>query len=276
MTATGPIPGAAAELAVEVRDLHKDYALPRESLWRKPPQVHALRGVSLSIEKGRSFGIVGESGSGKSTLARLVMGLEAPTRGSVRVLGHDINEIAREDLRRLRRNFQMVFQDPFGSLDPRQKVGRIVAEPMDALERLSPSEREGRVAEVLEAVGLKAADTGKYPHEFSGGQRQRIAIARALATRPAIIVADEPVSALDVSVQAQVLNLLQDLQDEFGITYLLISHDLAVVEYVCDVVAVMHDGLIVEHGAAEQIFTDPQHDYTKALLAAVPNIAPAA
>jgi peptide/nickel transport system ATP-binding protein len=270
MTAATPDASATREPVVEVTGLYKDYALPRESLLRKPPMVHALRGVSFSIQPGRSYGVVGESGSGKSTLARLVMGLETPTRGTVRVLSHDINAMERQDLRRLRRNFQMVFQDPFGSLDPRQKVGRIVAEPLDALERLTGSERQHRVVEALEAVGLKGADTGKYPHEFSGGQRQRIAIARALSTRPALIVADEPVSALDVSVQAQVLNLLQDLQDEFGITYMLISHDLAVVEYVCDEVAVMHDGLIVERGAAEQIFTSPQHDYTKTLLAAVP------
>ena len=270
MSAATPDASATREPVVEVTGLYKDYALPRESLLRKPPMVHALRGVSFSIQPGRSYGVVGESGSGKSTLARLVMRLETPSRGTVRVLGFDINAMERENLRRLRHNFQMVFQDPFGSLDPRQKVGRIVAEPLDALERLAGSERRNRVVEALEAVGLKAADTGKYPHEFSGGQRQRIAIARALSTRPALIVADEPVSALDVSVQAQVLNLLQDLQDEFGITYMLISHDLAVVEYVCDEVAVMHDGLIVEHGVAEQIFTNPKHHYTKALLAAVP------
>jgi peptide/nickel transport system ATP-binding protein len=169
----------------------------------------------------------------------------------------------------------MVFQDPFGSLDPRQKVGRIVGEPMDALERVSSDERRVRVVEALEAVGLKAIDTDKYPHEFSGGQRQRIAIARALITRPALIVADEPVSALDVSVQAQVLNLLHDLQEEFNVTYMLISHDLAVVEYVCDEVAVMSEGKIVEHGPTEQIFSDPRHEYTRTLLDAVPQVAPA-
>ncbi len=266
---------SGGETVVEVFDLHKHYTLPKESLFQPAPRVHALNGVSFSIKAGRSFGVVGESGCGKSTLARAVMGLEVPTSGRVVFRGHDVNAIGREELRQLRRNFQMVFQDPFGSLDPRQKVGRIVAEPMDALERVSSEERRGRVVEALEAVGLKSIDTDKYPHEFSGGQRQRIAIARALITRPALIVADEPVSALDVSVQAQVLNLLQDLQDEFGVTYMLISHDLAVVEYVCDEVAVMSEGKIVEHGPTEQIFSDPQHEYTRTLLDAVPQITAA-
>ncbi len=271
---TQPGANGGGETVVEVSDLHKHYTLPKESLFRAAPTVSALNGVSFSIKTGRSFGVVGESGCGKSTLARAVMGLEVPTSGHVRFRGHDINAIGREELRQLRRNFQMVFQDPFGSLDPRQKVGRIIGEPMDALERVSSDERRGRVVEALEAVGLKAIDTDKYPHEFSGGQRQRIAIARALITRPALIVADEPVSALDVSVQAQVLNLLHDLQDEFNVTYMLISHDLAVVEYVCDEVAVMSEGKIVEHGPTEQIFSDPRHEYTRTLLDAVPQIAP--
>ena len=205
--------GEAAPL-VEVRDLHKEYLLPRDSLLAPPRRVHAVRGVSFDVQAGRNLGVVGESGCGKSTLARAVMGLEVPTRGRVRVLGTDVTIVDDLRHRHLRRNFQMVFQDPFGSLDPRQKVARIVAEPL-ALERLGRDESRERVIEVLEAVGLKASDTDKYPHEFSGGQRQRIAIARALVTRPALIVADEPVSALDVSVQAQVLNLLEDLRGEF-------------------------------------------------------------
>ena len=270
-----PPTNGGGDAVVEVIDLHKHYTLPRESLFHPAPQVFAVNGVSFSIKAGRSFGVVGESGCGKSTLARAIMGLEVPTQGSVLFRGQDINAISREELRRLRRNFQMVFQDPFGSLDPRQKVGRIVAEPLAALERASPEERHERVVGALEAVGLKAIDVNKYPHEFSGGQRQRIAIARALITRPALIVADEPVSALDVSVQAQVLNLLQDLQDEFNVTYMLISHDLAVVEYVCDEVAVMNEGKIVEHGSTEQIFSDPQHAYTRTLLDAVPQITAA-
>jgi ABC-type oligopeptide transport system ATPase subunit len=265
-------PPKGADTVVAVENVHKHYTLPRETLWQPPAKVHAVNGVSFTIEKGRSFGVVGESGCGKSTLARCVMGLETLTQGAVRFRGQDINTLAREDLRQTRRHFQMVFQDPFGSLDPRMKVARIVAEPIEALEDTRLDERRARVIDVLRAVGLKESDTDKYPHEFSGGQRQRIAIARALITRPALIVADEPVSALDVSVQAQVLNLLQDLQDEFGVTYLLISHDLAVVKFVCDEVAVMNDGVFVERGPTEEIFANPQHDYTKTLLAAVPHI----
>ena len=258
---------------VAVDNVHKHYTLPRETLWQPSGKVQAINGVSFTIKKGRSFGVVGESGCGKSTLARCVMGLESLTRGSVSFRGRNIHDLPLEDLRQLRRHFQMVFQDPFGSLDPRQKIHRIVAEPVEALESTTRDERRSRVIEVLNAVGLKESDTDKYPHEFSGGQRQRIAIARALITRPALIVADEPVSALDVSVQAQVLNLLQDLQDEFGVTYLLISHDLAVVKFVCDEVAVMNEGVFVERGPTEEIFANPQHDYTKTLLSAVPQIA---
>ena len=262
--------GAGGEAAplVEVRDLHKEYLLPRDSLFGPPRRVEALRGVSFDLRAGRNLGVVGESGCGKSTLARAVMGLEPPTRGRVRVLGADVTTIDAPRRRHLRRRFQMVFQDPFGSLDPRRKVARIVAEPL-ALERIGREESRDRVVEVLEAVGLKASDTDKYPHEFSGGQRQRIAIARALVTRPAFIVADEPVSALDVSVQAQVLNLLEDLREAFGVTYMLISHDLAVVQYVCEEVMVMNAGRVVEHGRTGDIFAAPRHDYTRMLLDAV-------
>jgi peptide/nickel transport system ATP-binding protein len=252
---------------LEVRDLVKRYHLPRESLLEPAPVVEALRGVSFTVHAGRSLGIVGESGSGKSTLARLVMALEAPTEGRVQVLGRDLNALSPAELIAARRDFQMVFQDPYGSLDPRQRVERIVAEPLIGVRE--PDARQ-RVAAALDAVGLRATDADKYPHEFSGGQRQRIAIARALITRPRLIVADEPVSALDVSVQAQVLNLLADLQAEFGITYLFISHDLAVIDHVCDEVAVMQAGRIVEQGATEQVLHRPSHVYTRSLLAAVP------
>ena len=265
---TGAMSGGDASPLVEVRDLHKEYLLPRDSLLAPPRRVHALRGVSFDLRAGHNLGVVGESGCGKSTLARAVMGLETPTRGRVRVLGTDVTTVDDPRHRHLRRNFQMVFQDPFGSLDPRQKVARVVAEPL-VLERIGRAESRERVVEVLEAVGLKASDTDKYPHEFSGGQRQRIAIARALVTRPALIVADEPVSALDVSVQAQVLNLLEDLREEFGVTYMLISHDLAVVQYVCEEVMVMNAGLVVEHGRTDDIFAAPRHDYTRTLLDAV-------
>jgi peptide/nickel transport system ATP-binding protein len=257
-----------------VENLVKRYTLPRESLFRAAPVVEALRGVSFTVQAGRSLGIVGESGSGKSTLARQVMALEAPTEGRVSLLGRDLHALSPTELRGARRDFQMVFQDPYGSLDPRQRVGRIVAEPLIGVDA---NATRARVAESLDAVGLRATDADKYPHEFSGGQRQRIAIARALITRPKLIVADEPVSALDVSVQAQVLNLLADLQQQFGVTYLFISHDLAVVDHVCDDVAVMRSGLIVEYGPTEQVLQRPAHEYTRALLAAMPEVlAPAA
>jgi peptide/nickel transport system ATP-binding protein len=259
---------------LEVRNLVRHYALPRESLFAPAPRVHALNGVTLRVESGKSLGIVGESGSGKSTLARVVMALEPPTAGSVRLLGRDLHALPRAELRAARRDFQMVFQDPYGSLDPRLTVERIVAEPLAALGPLAAQARRERVAEMLASVSLRAADMDKYPHEFSGGQRQRIAIARALITRPKLIVADEPVSSLDVSVQAQVLNLLQDLQEQFGVTYLLISHDLAVVDHVCDEVAVMYRGRIVEQGAAATLFRAAAHPYTRALLEAVPQPVP--
>ncbi|TWO70359.1 ATP-binding cassette domain-containing protein [Caenimonas sedimenti] len=258
---------------LQVENLVRHYTMPREKLFGPPPMVEALNGVSFTIESGRSLGIVGESGSGKSTLARLVMALDKPTSGKVTLLGRDLNALPTEELRLARRDFQMVFQDPYGSLDPRQKVQRIVCEPLSA-QGVSRDEQQQRASEVLQAVGLRPNDLGKYPHEFSGGQRQRIAIARALVTRPRLIVADEPVSALDVSVQAQVLNLMQDLQQEFGITYMLISHDLAVVHHLCDDVAVLWQGRIVEQGPPERLFTAAEHPYTRTLLEAVPQAEP--
>ncbi len=255
---------------LRVEDLAREYTLPRERLLQAPPKVKALQGVSFTLEAGRSLGIVGESGSGKSTLARLVMGLDRPTAGRVLMQGRDLHALPPKELRQARRDFQMVFQDPYGSLDPRQTVARIVAEPLQAQGEVTREQQRGRAAEVLESVGLRATDLDKYPHEFSGGQRQRIAIARALVTRPRLIVADEPVSALDVSVQAQVLNLMQDLQAQFGVTYLLISHALAVVHHLCDEVAVLWQGRIVEQGPPQQLFRSPQHPYTRTLLEAVP------
>jgi peptide/nickel transport system ATP-binding protein len=255
---------------LEVKDLVRRYTLPRESVFRPPGEVFALNGVSVQVMPGRSLGVVGESGSGKSTFARVVMALERPTSGSVSVLGRDLHQLPADELRRARRDFQMVFQDPYGSLDPRQTVARIVAEPLTALGRIDRAALRERVAPVLRQVGLRDADMDKYPHEFSGGQRQRIAIARALITQPKLIVADEPVSALDVSVQAQVLNLLEDLQEQFGLSYVLISHDLAVVDYLCDAVVVMYLGRIVEQGTPEDLFEQCAHPYTRALLEAVP------
>jgi peptide/nickel transport system ATP-binding protein len=261
---------------LQVHGLVKHYVLPRAHLLAAPPVVPALQGVSFSLQAGRSLGVVGESGSGKSTLARLVMALEAPTAGTVRLAGQDLHALDAAALRRARAGFQMVFQDPFGSLDPRQTVGRIVAEPLAAQGRSSRAEQTERAGAMLDAVGLRASDVSKYPHEFSGGQRQRIAIARALVTEPKLIVADEPVSALDVSVQAQVLNLMQDLQDRLGITYLFISHDLAVVDLVCDEVIVLYQGRVVEQGTPAQLFQSAAHPYTRALMDAVPRARPGA
>ena len=264
-------PGSAL---LEVKDLVREYTLPREHLFQPPGKVHALNGVTFSVASGRSLGVVGESGSGKSTLARLVMALDKPTAGTVHVLGRNLHELAPAPLREARRDFQMVFQDPYGSLDPRQTVERIVTEPLQAQGDTTRAEQKEQAGQVLAQVGLRPADLGKYPHEFSGGQRQRIAIARALITRPRLIVADEPVSALDVSVQAQVLNLMQDLQQEFGITYMLISHDLAVVNHLCDEVVVLYQGRIVERGSPAELFRHAQHPYTQSLVGAVPQVQP--
>ena len=258
-----------------VQDLVKHYRLPRERLLAASPKVHALEGLSFSLAHGRSLGVVGESGSGKSTLARLVMALEAPTAGRVLLAGQDLHALAPAGLRAARDKLQMVFQDPYGSLDPRRTVLHTVSEPLRLLHGAGAAEQRERAAEALDAVGLGCDALAKYAHEFSGGQRQRIAIARALITRPKLIVADEPVSALDVSVQAQVLNLMQDLRDRFGLALLLISHDLAVVDMVCDEVIVLYQGRIVEQGSPVTLFRQAAHPYTRALLQAVPSVMPA-
>ncbi|MFG2029230.1 ATP-binding cassette domain-containing protein [Streptomyces sp. NPDC048825] len=268
----GPRSPTAHVDAISVRDVTRDYRRPRTSLLRPSPPVHALRGVSFAIPQGQRFGIVGESGCGKSTLLRILAGLDRPTSGSVAIDGRDITGLRERQLRFVRERLQLVFQDPMSSLDPRMRVGDIVAEPLVA--QGHPNRRE-RVAELLEAVGLRADAADRYPHQFSGGQRQRISIARALAPRPKIIVADEPVSALDVSVRAQVLNLIADLVDELSLTLVFVSHDLSVVRHVCDRVAVMHDGQIVETGPTEQVYEEPQHSYTRSLIAAVPTLSKA-
>jgi peptide/nickel transport system ATP-binding protein len=266
-----PMLNPAAPL-LQVKQLGRRFALPRAQLWGAAPSLQALADVSFTLQAGKSLGVVGESGSGKSTLARLVMALDTPTTGQVLFQGQDIHQLAPAQLRSLRGGFQMVFQDPYGSLDPRQKVLNIVTEPIQSgfVRSDGRSELRDRAAQALSEVGLRAADLDKYPHEFSGGQRQRIAIARALITRPALIVADEPVSALDVSVQAQVLNLMMDLQDRYGLSYLFVSHDLAVVNLMCDDLMVLQNGHVVEHGSAEQIFGQAEHPYTRALISAVP------
>ena len=257
---------------LEVRQLGRRFVMPRSAMWGPASSLQALSDVSLSLKAGKSLGIVGESGSGKSTLARLVMALDQPTEGQVLFNGVDVHKAGTSQLRHLRSGFQMVFQDPYGSLDPRQKVLSIVTEPIQTLAKPSDgrSTLRDRAAEALSEVGLRTADLDKYPHEFSGGQRQRIAIARALITRPALIVADEPVSALDVSVQAQVLNLMMDLQDRYGLSYLLVSHDLAVVNLMCDDVLVLQSGQVVEQGPAAHIFQHAEHPYTRMLISAVP------
>ena len=267
-------PAGAHPPLLQVTQLVRHYPLPRTHLFQPAQQVQALQGVDLTVAAGQSLGIVGESGSGKSTLARLVMALDTPTSGTVHLLGRNLHALPAAELRHARRDFQMVFQDPYGSLDPHHTVQRIVTEPLQAQGATSRAEQREQAAQVLEQVGLRSTDLGKYPHEFSGGQRQRIAIARALITRPRLIVADEPVSALDVSVQAQVLNLMQDLQQQFGITYLLISHDLAVVNHLCDEVVVLYQGRIVERGTPQELFYNAQHPYTRALVNAVPRIEP--
>jgi peptide/nickel transport system ATP-binding protein len=269
-----PLTAAPMAPLLCAEDLGKVYRLPRKSLLSPAPVVQALHGVGFELHAGRSLGVVGESGSGKSTLARLVMALEAPSVGRVHFDGRELIRLPAAELRRARTDLQMVFQDPYGSLDPRRTVLQTVSDPLRLLpEALSPEARRVRAVQALAEVGLREADLAKYPHEFSGGQRQRIAIARALITRPRLIVADEPVSALDVSVQAQVLNLLADLQAAHGLSYLFISHDLAVVQWVCDDVLVLQGGRVVERGPTEQVFGDPQHAYTRRLLAAVPGAA---
>ncbi|MBT5546435.1 MAG: ABC transporter ATP-binding protein [Desulfobacula sp.] len=260
---------------VKIEGVYKDYQLPKKYLFEKAPVFRALHGINLELQKGTSFGIVGESGCGKSTLARIVMALDEPTFGKVFFDGQDLFNMPKKELRHLRRNFQMVFQDPYGSLNPRKNILGIVAEPLDTLkEKLSFAQKKERVAKILVEVGLNATDTDKFPHEFSGGQRQRIAIARALITRPSLIVADESVSALDVSVQAQVLNLMMDLQEKYKLTYMFISHDLSVVEYVTDQVAVIYMGQIVEQATTRALFQKPLHPYTQTLLMAVPDVNP--
>jgi oligopeptide transport system ATP-binding protein len=234
--------------------------------------VHAVDGVSLEVRRGETLGIVGESGCGKSTLGRLLVRLHEPTRGTVRFDGTDITALSRRQLRPYRREMQMIFQDPYASLNPRKRVGQIVEDPFRIHRTLSTKQIRRRVQELLEVVGLSPDHINRYPHEFSGGQRQRIGVARALALNPQLIVADEPVSALDVSIQAQVINLLDDLQDEFDLTYVFIAHDLGVVHHVSDRIAVMYLGVVVEVGPSDPLFLQPIHPYTEALLSAIPAI----
>ncbi len=263
--------GLPTERLLRVESLARKYPLVRTRLFETAQTITALDDVGFTLAAGTTLGIVGESGSGKSTLARLVMALEAPDAGRVLFEGRDLHALAPAALRHARRDFQMVFQDPYSSLDPRMSIARTVAEPLEKLDHVTRAERRERAAAMLDAVGLNAAqDLDKVPHEFSGGQRQRIAIARALITQPKLIVADEPVSALDVSVQAQVLNLMQDLQQRFGLAYLFISHDLAVVERMADDLLVLQHGRVVERGRPDEVLRAPAHPYTQRLLSALP------
>jgi len=260
-----------SEPLLEVRDLATHFAARRPAFaWKRPAAIRAVDGVSFEVPRGGSLGLVGESGCGKTTTARTILGLEPATSGSIRFDGVELTELPPRGWMPVRRRLQMVFQDPFDSLDPRQTVSQIVREPLQIHGIGDRRQRLGRAIRLLEAVGLGARHLNRYPHEFSGGQRQRIGIARALALEPDLVVCDEPVSSLDLSIQAQVINLLNDLRRDLGLAYLVISHDLGVIRQLCDHVAVMYLGRIVEFSSCEELFGAPRHPYTEALLSAVP------
>ncbi len=260
---------------LEIDDLRTYFAVKKGLLRRTIGYVRAVDGVSFAIRAGESLGLVGESGCGKTTVARSIIRLVPATAGRVVFEKMDVLSADRVRLRQLRKEISLIFQDPYGSLNPRMTVGNIVGEPLKVQRGVSGSELSGRVAVLLTKVGLSAEHINRYPHEFSGGQRQRIGVARALSLEPKLVICDEPVSALDVSIQSQILNLLKDLQDEFGLTYLFIAHDLAVVAFFCDVVAVMYMGKIVERALAAELYRNPLHPYTRTLMSAIPQVDPA-
>ncbi len=261
-----------SEPILEVEGVRKHFPIRKGLLLREVGQVKAVDGVSFAVQPGETLGLVGESGCGKSTLGRTLVRLYEPTAGSIRYRGEDFLAVKGERLRHMRRTLQMIFQDPFASLDPRMTIARILAEPFKVHDVCPPKERQERAAALLETVGLKSAHLNRYPHEFSGGQRQRISIARAMALNPDLVIADEPVSALDVSIQAQILNLMRELQDEFNLTYIFISHDLSVIDHFCDRIAVMYLGKIIEMAPRDELFNHPQHPYTRALIDAIPKV----
>lgn len=254
---------------LEIRDIKRDYRVP-QGLFKDDKIVHAVKGVSFKLDKGKTLAIVGESGCGKSTLARILTFIDEPTAGELLIDGQKVDTRPGHLTADMRQKVQIVFQNPYGSLNPRQKIGDVLGEPLLINTKMSAAERRDRATEMLIKVGLGPEHYNRYPHMFSGGQRQRIAIARALMLNPKLLVLDEPVSALDLSVQAQVLNLLADLQEEFGLTYVFISHDLSVVRYIADEVMVMYYGEAVEYGTRDAVFADPQHEYTRTLFAATP------
>lgn len=260
----------AETLLLEVKHLKKHFPIKGGVFSKTIGYVYAVDDINFTLEKGETLGLVGESGCGKSTTGRTILRLIEPTDGAIYFEGQDITTLDKSAMRALRREMQIIFQDPYASLNPRMTVGSIIGEPLEIHKIAKGSEKEERVASLLQKVGLRAEDMRKYPHEFSGGQRQRIGIARALALNPKLIVCDEPVSALDVSIQAQVINLLEDLQSEFGLSYLFIAHNLNVVEHISNRVAVMYLGQIVELASDEELYRNPQHPYTEALLSAVP------
>jgi oligopeptide/dipeptide ABC transporter ATP-binding protein len=273
---SGPATDEAVAPALEVRNLVKHFIAKRSVFGQTLATVKAVDGVSFAIQPGETLAIVGESGCGKSTVGRLVMRLLEPTSGEVHLGGQDVTCLNQTEFRPHRRDVQMIFQDPYSSLNPRMTIGQILAEPLMLHGIVPANQRKDRVAELLRTVGLRPEQAARYPHEFSGGQRQRIVIARALAVEPKVIVCDEPVSALDVSIRAQILNLLKDLQARLGLAYVFISHDLSVVKHIADRVAVMYLGRMVETGPADAVFEDPRHPYTRALLSAIPVASPAA
>ena len=258
------------ETLLDVKDLVKNFPLKKTRLFQEQHYVYAVNGVSFHLNKGETLGLVGESGCGKTTTGRVILRLIEPTAGTIRFTGRDVASLNERELKNFRRSAQMIFQDPFASLNPRMKVGDIVGEPLFVHGIGAAGDRADRVAEVLDKVGLEPAYMRRFPHEFSGGQRQRIGIARVLTLNPQLIIADEPVSALDVSIQAQIINLLVRLQEEFQLSYLFVSHDLAVVEHISDRVAIMYLGKIVEIATSQSIYNEPRHPYTQALLSSIP------